>query len=225
MDMDFAVSGPLVRRLRLVPGSCPSTRTFAPRFLQTPPRGGSPCASLALHLHQVGRRTSTSRTSTSKLLNMPSTRRNRSRGNALRAILVQAHHDNGRNSLHWAIGGHPSVRCLIRLCTFDHEELSLEQTFLPRSCLRGRRAARISHAPWSAFIIGHFLPTTLSCYAAHVSLWNHKPSKMYFPLLTQDPCQQVMVVAISRREWFSREAPSQLSLCAGLRKLQDPLNS
>src|SRR5438132_11689768 len=43
MDMDFAVSGPLVRRLRLVPGSCPSTRTFALRFLQTPPRGDSPC--------------------------------------------------------------------------------------------------------------------------------------------------------------------------------------
>src|SRR5436190_11143331 len=43
MDMDFAVSGPLVRRSRLVSGSCPSTRTFALRFLQTPPRGGSPC--------------------------------------------------------------------------------------------------------------------------------------------------------------------------------------
>ena len=54
MDMDFAVSGPLVRRSRLVPGSCSSTRTFAPRFLQTPPRGDSPCALLTLHLHQVG---------------------------------------------------------------------------------------------------------------------------------------------------------------------------
>ena len=43
MDMDFAVSGPLVRRSRLVPGSCPSTCTFAPRFLQTSPRGDSPC--------------------------------------------------------------------------------------------------------------------------------------------------------------------------------------
>ena len=43
MDMDFAVSGPLVRRSRLVPGSCPSTRTFALRFLQTAPRGDSPC--------------------------------------------------------------------------------------------------------------------------------------------------------------------------------------
>src|SRR5271165_2094264 len=43
MDMDFAVGGPLVRRLRLVPGSCPSTRTFALRFLQTSPRGDSPC--------------------------------------------------------------------------------------------------------------------------------------------------------------------------------------
>jgi hypothetical protein len=43
MDMDFAVSGPLVRRSRLVPGSCPSTRTFALRFLQTSPRGDSPC--------------------------------------------------------------------------------------------------------------------------------------------------------------------------------------
>src|ERR1700732_1148124 len=43
MDMDFAVSSPLVRHSRLVSGFCPSTRTFALRFLQTPPRGGSPC--------------------------------------------------------------------------------------------------------------------------------------------------------------------------------------
>ena len=43
MDMDFAVSSPLVRRSRLISGFCPSTRTFAPRFLQTPPRGDSPC--------------------------------------------------------------------------------------------------------------------------------------------------------------------------------------
>ena len=43
MDMDFAISCPLVRRLRLVSGSCPSTRTFVPCFLQTPPRDGSPC--------------------------------------------------------------------------------------------------------------------------------------------------------------------------------------
>ena len=54
MDMDFAVSCPLVRRWRLVSGFCSSTRTFVPCFLQTPPRGDSPCASLTLHLHQVG---------------------------------------------------------------------------------------------------------------------------------------------------------------------------
>src|SRR5216683_692609 len=54
MDMDFATSCPLVRRWRLVSGSCSSARTFDPRFLQTPPRGDSPCASLTLHLHQVG---------------------------------------------------------------------------------------------------------------------------------------------------------------------------
>ena len=30
-------------RWRLVSGFCPSTRTFVPCFLQTPPRGGSPC--------------------------------------------------------------------------------------------------------------------------------------------------------------------------------------
>src|ERR1019366_3476166 len=70
MDMDFATRCPLVRRSRLIFGSCPSTRTFAPRFLQTPPRGDSPCALLTLHLHQVGRRTFTS-----KLLNMPGTQR------------------------------------------------------------------------------------------------------------------------------------------------------
>src|SRR5204862_5609270 len=54
MEMDFATRCPLVRRLRLVSGSCSSARTFASRFLQTPPRGDSPCASLTLHLHQVG---------------------------------------------------------------------------------------------------------------------------------------------------------------------------
>src|SRR5262249_13516554 len=43
MDMDFAVSCPLVQRWRLISGFCPSTRTFAPCFFQTPPRGGSPC--------------------------------------------------------------------------------------------------------------------------------------------------------------------------------------
>ena len=43
MDVDFAVSRPLVRRSRLISGFCPSTRTFAPRFLQTSPRGDSPC--------------------------------------------------------------------------------------------------------------------------------------------------------------------------------------
>src|SRR5437016_44739 len=41
--MDFAVSCPLVRYGRLLFGFCPSTRTFVPCFLQTPPRGSSPC--------------------------------------------------------------------------------------------------------------------------------------------------------------------------------------
>src|SRR3984893_8127769 len=43
MEMDFAVSCPLVRRWRLISGICSSTRTFVPCFLQTPPHGGSPC--------------------------------------------------------------------------------------------------------------------------------------------------------------------------------------
>ncbi len=46
MDMDFAVIGPLVRRLTPPSGFCPSARAFARRFLQTPPRGGRPCALL-----------------------------------------------------------------------------------------------------------------------------------------------------------------------------------
>ena len=41
--MDFAVSCPLVRYGRLLFGFCPSTRTFVPCFLRTPPRGDSPC--------------------------------------------------------------------------------------------------------------------------------------------------------------------------------------
>ena len=79
MDIEIAVSGPLVRRSRLVPGFCPSTRAFARCFLQTPPRGDSPCTLLALHLHQVEWRTFTS-----KLLSMHSTPLNRSRGRSLR---------------------------------------------------------------------------------------------------------------------------------------------
>src|SRR5437764_12184493 len=75
MDMDFAIRCPLVQRWRLLSGFCSSARTFAPRFLQTPPRGDSPCASLTLHLHQVGQRTFTS-----ELLSMPGTQRTRSRG-------------------------------------------------------------------------------------------------------------------------------------------------
>lgn len=39
MDTDFAIRCPLVRRSRLLSGSCPSARAFAPRFFQTPPRG------------------------------------------------------------------------------------------------------------------------------------------------------------------------------------------
>lgn len=47
MDMDFAVIGPLVRRLTPLSGFCPSARAFARRFFQTPPRGGQrPCALL-----------------------------------------------------------------------------------------------------------------------------------------------------------------------------------
>src|SRR5271157_2603584 len=79
MDMDFAVSCPLVRRWRLVSGFCPSTRTFVPCFLQTPPRGDSPCIITRPYLHQVGRRTFTS-----ELLSMPSTQRSRWRGGRLR---------------------------------------------------------------------------------------------------------------------------------------------
>src|ERR1700680_3664703 len=43
MEMDFAVSCPLVRHWRLISGSCSSTRTFDPCFFQTPPRGSGPC--------------------------------------------------------------------------------------------------------------------------------------------------------------------------------------
>src|ERR1051326_8222653 len=43
MDMDFAVRCPLVRHWRLIFDFCSSTRTFDRCFLQTPPRGDSPC--------------------------------------------------------------------------------------------------------------------------------------------------------------------------------------
>jgi hypothetical protein len=83
MDMDFAVRCPLVRHWRLLSGFCPSTRTFAPRFLQTSPHDDSPCALLALHLHQVGQGTFTP-----KLLSMPSTQRSRRAADASRAPWV-----------------------------------------------------------------------------------------------------------------------------------------
>ena len=54
MDMDFRDTLPAVRRSRLVSGFCSSARTFAPRFVQTPPHGDGRCASLTLDLHQVG---------------------------------------------------------------------------------------------------------------------------------------------------------------------------
>ena len=38
VNMDFVVDRPLVRRSRLISGSCSSVHAFAPRFLQTPPR-------------------------------------------------------------------------------------------------------------------------------------------------------------------------------------------
>ena len=37
MDWGFAKPGPLAQRSRLISGFCSSARTFAPRFLQTPP--------------------------------------------------------------------------------------------------------------------------------------------------------------------------------------------
>ena len=37
MEMGFAKPGPLARRSRLILGFCPLARTFATRFLQTPP--------------------------------------------------------------------------------------------------------------------------------------------------------------------------------------------
>jgi hypothetical protein len=45
MEMGFAKPGPLTQRSRLLSGFCSSARTFAPRFLQTPPRDDA----LALH--------------------------------------------------------------------------------------------------------------------------------------------------------------------------------
>ena len=62
MEMGFAKPGPLAQRSRLRSGSCTLARVFAPRFLQTPPRGDA----LALRYHftyQVVKRTYTSKLS------------------------------------------------------------------------------------------------------------------------------------------------------------------
>src|SRR5215471_8601878 len=60
MDVDFAVSRPLVRHSRLLSGFCPSTCTFVPCFLQTSPCGDSPCIITSPFLHQDWQRTLTS---------------------------------------------------------------------------------------------------------------------------------------------------------------------
>src|ERR1700747_1924825 len=100
MDMDFAVGGPLVRRFRLVFGFCPSTHAFARCFLQTPPRGGSPCTLLALHLHQVGQKTFTS-----KLLSMPSTPPARCAGARAERPVAMEDSDSAGAAIHSRIVG------------------------------------------------------------------------------------------------------------------------
>jgi hypothetical protein len=93
LEMDFAVSRPLVRRSRLVSGSCPSTRTFDPCFFQTPPRGGSPCI-----LASPSPPSGWAGTFTRKLLNMLSTPRSRWRGGRPCLVVGSSHSDT--------VGGH-----------------------------------------------------------------------------------------------------------------------
>ena len=80
MEVDFAVRSPLVRRSRLITGFCPSTRTFAPRFLQTSLQTSNLAPSIALAFCYPSPPSGWGRTFTSKLLNMPSTLRSRWRG-------------------------------------------------------------------------------------------------------------------------------------------------
>src|SRR3954452_7561016 len=81
MEMDFAIRCSLVRRSRLVSGSCPSTRTFDPCFFQTPPRGGSPCI-----LSSPSPPSGWAGTFTLKLLNMLSTQQSRWAADATRSL-------------------------------------------------------------------------------------------------------------------------------------------
>jgi hypothetical protein len=60
MDSDFATVSPLVRRARLVSGSCPSARASRSALLSDSASRPRPCASRSLRLHQAGKRTSTS---------------------------------------------------------------------------------------------------------------------------------------------------------------------
>jgi hypothetical protein len=140
MDTDFAVSCPLVQRPRLISGSCPSTRTFDPCFLQTPPRDGGSCIITSPYLHQVGQRPFTS-----KLLSMPSTQRGRWRGGcfayekgssvrAETALLCSAH----RSVASWPCSAGPDHR---------HGEIPLETHYgstetlfkIHTSCVRRKR--------------------------------------------------------------------------------------
>ena len=55
MDTDFAAICPLVQRSRLLSGSCPSARVFAPRFLQTPPHDDALALRLPFASIRLGR--------------------------------------------------------------------------------------------------------------------------------------------------------------------------
>jgi hypothetical protein len=83
MEVDFAVRCPLVRRSRLLSGFCPSTRTFAPRFLQTSLQTSDLAVAIALAFCYPSPPSGWGRTFTSKLLNMPSTQRSRFAADAI----------------------------------------------------------------------------------------------------------------------------------------------
>jgi hypothetical protein len=68
MDMDLAITRSLVRRPRLLSGSCPSAHAFARRFLQTLPHGN------AFALRYPSPPSGWEKTSTSKLSYMLGTR-------------------------------------------------------------------------------------------------------------------------------------------------------
>jgi len=184
--MDFAVSGPLVRRSRLLFGFCPSTRTFAWCFLQTPLAAVALAPSLALHLHQVGRRTFTS-----ELLSMPSTPRNRCaiarwRGSlpARTGILARTANGDTTSASSGDLSDEPrAIGAVTIILTSRSKQFRLAKSRFAE-VLKDRFTRWCSKTVMPKTVVG-LIAQELShvTFLPRLTLWNHMRGKGTFPYL------------------------------------------